>query len=100
MDALSLHIIYPRRAKRYYSTLEALKKQIESPLRKIRSDVHNRLEHQKIPALLKDRWRPFSVAAAQSIGRGFPTLYTLEIQVDRTMDAYLALGLLHSLYPP
>ena len=27
-------------------------------------------------------------------------MYTLEIQVDRTMDAYLALGLLHGLYPP
>jgi guanosine-3',5'-bis(diphosphate) 3'-pyrophosphohydrolase len=100
LDALSLKIIYPRRAERYFAAVEALKKQIESHLRKIRADIHTRLEHHKVPALLKDRWRPFSVAAAQSMSRGFPTLYTLEIQVDRTMDAYLALGQLHSLYPP
>ena len=49
---------------------------------------------------MTDRWRPFSIAAARTTGRGLPSLYTLDIQVDRTMDAYIALGLLHRLYSP
>jgi GTP pyrophosphokinase len=100
MDALSLRILYPRRAARYRRTIGGLQEQIEPALRKMRAEVHDSFEHQRLPALLKDRWRPFSIAAAQSMGRGLSTLYTLEIQVDRTMDAYLALGLLHRLYPP
>jgi len=58
------------------------------------------LEHHKINATVVDRWRPFSIAAARTTARGLPSLYTLDIMVDRTMDAYLALGLLHRLYAP
>jgi GTP pyrophosphokinase len=100
LDALSLGILYPRRASRYRQAVRALQERMDSPLRKIRAELHKAFEHQKLPVLLKDRWRPFSIAAAQGLQRGFSTLYTLEIQVDRTMDAYLALGLLHRLYPP
>jgi GTP pyrophosphokinase len=100
LDALSLNILYPRRATTYARTVAELRQRLEAPLRKIRSELHKEFEHHKVSALLKDRWRPFSIAAAKSMHRGFPTLYTLEIQVDRTMDAYLALGLLHRIYPP
>lgn len=100
LDALSLNILYPRRALRYRQAIRALQAEVEPTLRRVRSDIQKKFEHHKISVALKDRWRPFSIAAAQSMSRGFPTLYTLEIQVDRTMDAYLALGLLHSLYHP
>ncbi len=100
LDELSLGILYPRRASKYAKAVAELKKTTEPSLRKIRSRIHNSLEHHRIPFLLKDRWRPFSISAAKSMDRGVSTLYTLEIQADRTMDAYLALGLLHSMYPP
>jgi GTP pyrophosphokinase len=100
LEALSIKILYPRRASRYRHAVQVLQQQVDPALRKIRDEVHKTFEHQKLSARLRDRWRPFSIAAAQSMSRGFSTLYTLEIQVDRTMDAYLALGLLHSIYPP
>lgn len=100
LDALSLIILYPTRAERYYMAVNALRQSHESALGRIRSEVHNILEHYKIDALVKDRWRPFSIVAARATSRGLPTLYTLDILVDRSMDAYHALGLLHRLYPP
>ncbi|MEZ4598742.1 MAG: HD domain-containing protein [Syntrophotaleaceae bacterium] len=100
LEALSLRILYPGRADRYQRTINALRSEVETSLRKVRSAVSQAFEHHKLPATLKDRWRPFSVAAARAMSRGLPTLYTLEIQVDRTMEAYLALGVLHSLYHP
>ena len=100
MDALSLRVLYPRRCGRFRQAIEALQREVDVPLRKIRTEITHTLDHQKIPFLLKDRWRTFSIGGAQVMSRGFSALYTLEIQVDRTMDAYLALGLLHSLYPP
>ncbi len=100
LEALSLKILYPRRSAGYMQHLEALRQRMEAPLRKIRAEINKEFERRKIPMLLKDRWRPFSIAAAKNMGRGFSTLYTLELQVDRTMDAYLALGLLHGLFHP
>jgi guanosine-3',5'-bis(diphosphate) 3'-pyrophosphohydrolase len=100
LEALSLTILYPRRAKRYAAVVAELHKNNESTLGKIRSEVHNILEHHKIDALVKDRWRRFSIAAASSTARGLPALYTLDILVDSFMDAYHTLGLLHRLYPP
>jgi GTP pyrophosphokinase len=100
LDALSLKILYPRRSAGYEQNLEELRGRMEAPLRKIRAEINKEFDHRKIPVLLRDRWRPFSIAAAKNMGRGFSTLYTLELQVDRTMDAYLALGLLHGLFHP
>ena len=100
LDALSLTILYPKRAERYHLAVNDLRRYYEAVLGRIRSEVHNILEHHKIDALVKDRWRPFSIAAARMTARGLPTLYTLDILVDRSMDAYHALGLLHRLYPP
>ncbi len=100
LDALSLAILYPRRAERYREAIVQAQQRYEPALRKIRAEINNSCEHHRIHVLLRDRWRPFSIAGAQAMGRGLTTLYTLEMQVDRTMDAYLALGLLHSLYPP
>jgi GTP pyrophosphokinase len=100
LDALSLKILYPRRAAGYEQNLAELRRHMEAPLRKIRAEINKEFEHRKIPVLLRDRWRPFSIAAAKNMGRGFSTLYTLELQVDRTMEAYLALGLLHGLFHP
>lgn len=100
LDALSLAVLYPRRAERYRNTLQQAQQQYEPALRKIRAAINNACEHNRTTVLLRDRWRPFSIAGAQAMNRGLATLYTLEIQVDRTMDAYLVLGLLHSFYPP
>jgi GTP pyrophosphokinase len=100
LEALSLRILYPGRASRYLRTVSALRADVDSSLRKVRSAISQAFEHQKLPVILKDRWRPFSIAAARAMTRGLTSLYTLEIQVDRTMDAYLALGLLHGLYHP
>jgi GTP pyrophosphokinase len=100
LEALSLRILYPRRYRRYRSTMEHLRERVDPKLRRIRSKFQNAAEKQKLDVLIRDRWRPFSIPAAKVLGRGVSTLYTLEIQVDRTMDAYLALGLLHSLFPP
>ncbi len=100
LDALSLRILYPRRAARYQAAIEVLQGRTEGARRKIRSEIHHGFEHHKVPFILRERWRPFSIAAAKGMGRGLTTLYTLEVQVDRTMDAYLALGLLHSMFLP
>jgi len=100
LDALSLTILYPTRAERYDIAVNELRQNHEATLGRIRSEVHNILEHYKIDALARDRWRPFSIAAARTTIRGLPALYTLDILVDRSMDAYHALGLLHRLYPP
>lgn len=100
LEALSLRILYPGRASRYQRTVQALRTEVDPSLRKVRAAISQAFEHQKLSATLKDRWRPFSISAARSMSRGLPTLYTLEIHVDRMMDAYLALGVLHSVYHP
>ncbi len=100
MEALSLVILYPARADRYSRVIRALQTQTGAGLRRIRANINQACEHQKLDVTLKDRWRPFSIAAVREIGRGLATLYTLEIHVDATMDAYMALGVLHRLYNP
>jgi len=100
LESLSLQVVYPRRAERYRNVVASLKVEFEGPLRKIRSTIQRSVDQHKVPILIKDRWRPFSIAGARAVGRGLPTLYTMEVQVDRTMDAYIVLGLLHGLYPP
>lgn len=100
LDALSLTILYPTRAERYALVVNETREMNDASFGRIRSEVHNILEHHKIDALVKDRWRPFSIAAARMTGRGLPALYTLDILVDSFLDAYHALGLLHRLYPP
>lgn len=100
LDALALNVIYPARAERYHSALDRIQEKTSTSLRKIRATIQNSFEHHKLNNLQRNRWRPFSIAAARLTARGLAATYTLEIQVDRIMDAYLALGLLHSLYPP
>ncbi len=100
LESLSYALLYPRRAKRYNAAIEALQGKTSDFLRKIKGAIHTSCEKQKLSVQLKDRWRPFSVAAARTMQRGFPSLYTLEVQVDRMMDAYTFLGILHGLYPP
>ncbi len=100
LDSLSLQILYPTRAKRYRNGLEEVRKTSEGFLRKFRASIHSALDHHKISFSLVDRWRPFSIQAARLVSRGLPAIYTLDIQVDHTMEAYMALGLVHGLYPP
>lgn len=100
LEALSLAVLYPRRAARYRQGVRALQEQTEPYLRRLRGEIQHAFDQAKVPVLLKDRWRPFSIAATQLIQRGLTSLYTLEIQVDRTRDAYIGLGLLHGLYAP
>lgn len=100
LDALSLRILYPRRYKRYHQVLDGICKAQQNYLRRCRAKITQLFESHKIDARIKDRWRAFSIAAARSLKQGFPKLYTMEIHVDRTLDAYLALGLIHTLFPP
>ncbi len=100
MEALSLVVLYPGRGDRYSRVIRALQMQTVSGLRRIRANIAQACEHQKLDVTLRERWRPFSIAAVREVGRGLATLYTLEIHVDATMDAYMALGVLHRLYNP
>ncbi|MBN1142462.1 MAG: HD domain-containing protein [Deltaproteobacteria bacterium] len=99
LDALSLRVLYPRRFERYQEILEAIRDKMQPDLRKIRALMGQLFESHKINALIKDRWRPFSIAAARAASQGVSKLYTMEIDVDRTLDVYMALGLVHSLFP-
>jgi len=100
LEALSVGVLYPRRDRTYHEYSRQLQAQSDGFLRKVKGEVQRSLESNKIPALLRDRWRPFSISAAKNMVRGLQALYTLEIQVDRTMDAFQTLGVLHSLYNP
>jgi len=100
LESLSLAVLYPRRAARYRQAVKTLHEQSEAYLRRMRGEIQHAFDQAKVPVLLKDRWRPFSIVAAQSAQRGLASLYTLEIQVDRTREAYIGLGLLHELYLP
>jgi GTP pyrophosphokinase len=100
LDALSLNILYPTRARRYMAVMNEIRSRHEPMLGRVRSEIHNVLEHHKLNASVLDRWRPFSIGAARTTTRGLSSLFTMDILVDRTMDAYLALGLLHRLYAP
>ena len=100
LDSLSLKILYPTRARRYRNGLDGVREATEGFLRKFRASIHSALDHQKISFTLIDRWRSFSIPAARVVSRGLPAVYTLDIQVDHTMEAYMALGLIHGLYPP
>ncbi|NIQ98216.1 MAG: bifunctional (p)ppGpp synthetase/guanosine-3',5'-bis(diphosphate) 3'-pyrophosphohydrolase [Desulfuromonadales bacterium] len=100
LRGLSDRILYPRRSERYVHVFEMVREETEAFRRQMRARVHNALEHHKVPFKLIDRWRPFSLTAAKVMHRGLSTLYSLEIRVDHTLDAYLALGVLHGIYPP
>ncbi|WP_303722561.1 HD domain-containing protein [Malonomonas rubra] len=100
LESLSYNLLYPKRGEKYNQKIELLKKENTEYLRKTRAKIMTACEKQKLSVQLKDRWRSFSVAAVQDMPRGFATLYTLEVQVDRMMDAYIFLGLLHGLFPP
>ena len=100
LESLSYSVLYPRRAKSYDQVLLLQKQDNGDFLRKIRARIVNACEQQKIDVFIKDRWRPFSVSSARSKQRGFSALFTMEVQVNRIMDAYLFLGILHSLFPP
>ena len=100
LESLSYNLLYPRRGKTYYRKIEQLKLENAKSLRKTRAKIINSCEQHKLMVQLKDRWRPFSIAAAKDLKRGFGSLFTLEVQVDRMMDAYVFLGLLHGMYSP
>lgn len=100
LESLSYNLLYPKRGDKYNQKIELLKKDNSDYLRKTRAKIMGACEQQKLSVQLKDRWRPFSIAAVQAMPRGFVTLYTLEAQVDRMMDAYVFLGLLHGMFPP
>ncbi|MDT8420335.1 MAG: HD domain-containing protein [Desulfuromonadales bacterium] len=99
LESLSMQLIYPRRAERYRERVKVVREQTRDYLRKVRAKIMSACEHQRLDVSLKDRWRPFSIAAAREMPRGFVALYTLEVHVDRIRDAYIFLGLLHSMFP-
>jgi len=100
LEAMALQVLYPRRTTRYQIIVDTLKEDISMVLNAIRSKINHSLEHQKIQAVIRDRWRAFSIQAAREVGRGISSLYTMEIFVDRTMDAYIVLGVLHGHFQP
>jgi GTP pyrophosphokinase len=99
LDSLSLQLIYPRQAERYKQQVAKVREQNSDYLRKVRAKIINACEQHRLDVSLKDRWRPFSIAGAREMQRGFGALYTLEVQVDRTQDTYMFLGLLHGMFP-
>lgn len=100
LDSLSYSLLYPRRAARYNQTIKSQQKNNIDFLRKVRARIMNACEQKKLDVVMKDRWRPFSVISGRTQQRGFSALYTLEVKVDRIMDAYIFLGILHGLFPP
>ncbi len=100
LESLSYALLYPKRAQRYAEALATLQTETQDFRRRFKAQITNASEQQKLAVGLKERWRPFSLASARSRGRGLTSLYTLEVQVDRMMDAYLFLGVLHGLFPP
>lgn len=100
LESLSNALLYPRRADKYRVGLKELQESNQTFLRKLKSNITNQCEQQKLTVVLKERWRPFSVEATRDLNRGLTSLFTLEVQVDRMMDAYIFLGVLHGLYPP
>lgn len=100
LDALSLAVLYPRRVHRYQEAVRTLQESVDPFLRKMRGEIQHACDHASLSVIIRDRWRPFSVVAAHSTQRGLASLYTLEIQVDRTRDAYVGLGLLHGIFSP
>jgi len=76
LDALSLNILYPTRGRRYRAAVNEIRSRHEATLGRIRSEIHNVLEHHKLNATVIDRWRPFSIAAARTTARGLSSLYT------------------------
>ena len=100
LESLSYALLYPKRAQRYAEALAALQTETQDFRRRVKARITNASEQQKLTVGLKERWRPFSLASTRTRGRGLASLYTLEVHVDRMMDAYLFLGILHGLFPP
>lgn len=100
LETLALSVLYPRRASRYRRILEEVKRRSEPALKEIRSDIISEFNRHKLNIILNDTWRSFSLEGTQRVTRGVSALYTLDILVDSTMDAYVALGLVHRLYRP
>lgn len=100
LEALSLAILYPRRAARYRRVVKDLGERSESARRRIRNEITTEFNRHHLNVVLKDNWRSFSLEGAMRVGRGISALYSMDVLVDSTMDAYVALGLLHRLYQP
>ena len=100
LESLSYNLLYPRRGQTYDHKIVQLQLENSTYLRKTRAKIVNACEQHKLSVQLKDRWRPFSIAAAKDLKRGFGSLFTLEVHVDRMMDAYIFLGLLHGMFTP
>lgn len=100
LEALALTVLYPRRAARYHRVQREVCRQTEAGLRKIRSEIQMECNRHQLNVMLKDHWRPFSLEGSANMTRGVSSLYSLDVLVDSTMDAYLALGVIHRLYSP
>ncbi len=100
LETLSLAVLYPRRAARYQRVLTEVKHNSASCLRSIHAEIATEFKKHHLNVLLNDTWRPFSIEGALRVSRGVSTLYTLDVLVDSTMDAYMALGMLHRLFQP
>ena len=100
LETLALSVIYPRRASRYRRVLTGVSERSEPILKQIRSEITSEFKRHHLNVILNDTWRSFSLEGTLRISRGVSALYTLDLLVDSTMDAYMALGRLHRLYRP
>lgn len=100
LETLSLAVLYPRRAARYQRVLNEVKYTSSPYLKSIHSKIATEFKRHHLNVLLNDTWRPFSIESALRVSRGVSALYTLDVLVDSTMDAYMALGMLHRLFQP
>ncbi|OQY19904.1 MAG: phosphohydrolase [Desulfobacteraceae bacterium 4572_35.1] len=100
LETLSIAVLYPRRASRYKRVLTEVQQRSSATLKKIHSDINAEFERHHLNVLLNDTWRPFSLESVIRVSRGVSALYTLDVLVNSTMDAYMALGVLHRLFRP
>lgn len=70
LEALSLQVLYPRRASRYQRVLDEIRRQSEGSLRHIRAEIVSEFSRNHLNAVLNDHWRTFSLEAAMRMTRG------------------------------
>ncbi len=100
LETLALAVLYPRRANRYQRVLIGVQQLAEVNLKEIHTTLVAEFNRHHLNVVLNDTWRAFSIKSSLRISRGVSALYTMDVLVNSTMDAYMALGVLHRLYRP
>ena len=104
LEDLSLYYLKPDVYKNIESTLEEIKSDAEGVIKKMLEDIGNILADNNIPFEHKERVKSiYGLYKQMSKGKKIMDVHDLlaiKIIVDDIKDCYLALGLIHSEYPP